>query len=60
MDIRTRSVRRCDSDVQKINKRTKKGAGLRFGVKAEVTQTRDDASDVSEITDVPHLTVPRI
>lgn len=35
-----------------------KAAGLRLRVKAEVIQTRDDASDVSEITDVPNLTAP--
>lgn len=37
-----------------------KATGLRLRVKAEVIQTRDDPSDVSEITDVSNLTVPRI
>lgn len=35
-----------------------KATGLRLRVKAEVTQTRDDPSDVSKLTDVSNLTVP--
>lgn len=37
-----------------------KATGERLRVKAEVIQTRDDASDVREITDVPNPAAPPV